>query len=107
MLDIKFIRENSEKIKEAVKKVAEEKGVSLVLNTSIYEENFKENNRKGVPTADYARIQTLTVEMEKKNIVANPNREAVGTIIESHIDKGAGPQATVLVQTGSLKNGDK
>jgi translation initiation factor IF-2 len=48
----------------------------------------------------------LVAEMEKKNIVANPGREAVGTIIESHIDKGAGPQATVLVQTGTLKEGD-
>lgn len=48
----------------------------------------------------------LVAEMEKKNIVANPEREAVGTIIESHIDKGAGPQATVLVQTGTLKEGD-
>ncbi|MBU2236352.1 translation initiation factor IF-2, partial [Patescibacteria group bacterium] len=48
----------------------------------------------------------LVAEMEKKNIVANPKREAVGTIIESHIDKGAGPQATVLIQTGTLKEGD-
>ncbi|MFA6272255.1 MAG: translation initiation factor IF-2 [Patescibacteria group bacterium] len=56
--------------------------------------------------AELLDMVLLVAEMEKKNIVANPDREAVGTIIESHIDKGAGPQATVLVQTGSLKNGD-
>lgn len=60
--------------------------------------------KKGI--AELLDMVLLVAEMEKKNIVANPNREAVGTIIESHIDKGAGPQATVLVQTGSLKNGD-
>lgn len=48
----------------------------------------------------------LLAELEKRSIVANPNREAVGTVIESHIDKGAGPQATVLVQTGTLKSSD-
>jgi translation initiation factor IF-2 len=60
--------------------------------------------KKGI--SELLDMVLLVAEMEKKNIVANPNREAVGTIIESHIDKGAGPQATVLVQTGSLKNGD-
>jgi len=48
----------------------------------------------------------LIYEMEKENIQANPNREAVGTIIESHLDKGEGPVATVLIQTGTLKKGD-
>ncbi len=48
----------------------------------------------------------LVSEMEKDKIVANPNKEAVGTIIESHIDKGEGPVATVLVQNGTLKLGD-
>jgi translation initiation factor IF-2 len=48
----------------------------------------------------------LVAELEKDKIVANPNKEAVGTIIESHIDKGEGPVATVLVQNGTLKKGD-
>lgn len=48
----------------------------------------------------------LVAEMEKEKISANPDREAVGTIIESHIDKGEGPVATVLVQNGTLKIGD-
>ncbi len=45
----------------------------------------------------------LIYEMEKEKIKANPNRNAVGTIIESHLDKGEGPVATVLIQTGTLK----
>ncbi len=37
---------------------------------------------------------------------ANPDREAIGTVIEAHLDKGRGPVATVLVQNGSLERGD-
>ncbi len=48
----------------------------------------------------------LVAELEKEKIMANPNKEAVGTIIESHIDKGEGPVATVLIQNGTLKKGD-
>ena len=39
-------------------------------------------------------------------VKANPDREAVGTIIESRLDKSLGPVATVLVNTGTLKVGD-
>jgi len=48
----------------------------------------------------------LINEMEQQKIAANPNRRAAGTIIESHIDKGEGPVATALVQTGTLRLGD-
>lgn len=48
----------------------------------------------------------LVADLEQENIVADPNRLAIGTIIESHVDKGQGPVATVLVQTGTLKVGD-
>lgn len=48
----------------------------------------------------------LTAEMEEKNIKADPGAEASGTIIESHIDRGQGPVATVLIQNGTLKIGD-
>ncbi len=37
---------------------------------------------------------------------ANPDRAAIGTVIEAHLDKGRGPVATVLVQNGSLERGD-
>ncbi|MBI5404737.1 MAG: translation initiation factor IF-2 [Candidatus Kerfeldbacteria bacterium] len=48
----------------------------------------------------------LVAEVEKENLKANPDRSAVGTIIESHVDAGEGPVATVLVHTGTLKVGD-
>jgi translation initiation factor IF-2 len=46
----------------------------------------------------------LTAEMEEFN--ANPNRLASGTVIESKLDKGRGPVATLLVANGTLKVGD-
>lgn len=48
----------------------------------------------------------LVADMEKDRLTANPDRLALGTIIESHVDKGSGPMATVLVQTGTLRVGD-
>jgi translation initiation factor IF-2 len=38
---------------------------------------------------------------------ANPNSDAVGTVIESHIDKNSGPVATILIQNGTLHVGDQ
>lgn len=43
----------------------------------------------------------LTAEME--NYKANPDRDAVGTVIEAHLDHSLGPVATILVNTGTLK----
>jgi translation initiation factor IF-2 len=37
---------------------------------------------------------------------ANPNRPAVGTVVEAELDRGRGPVATILVQTGTLRTGD-
>jgi translation initiation factor IF-2 len=48
----------------------------------------------------------LVASLEKEKLLANPDRPAIGTIIEAHLDKGEGPVATVLVQTGTLKVGD-
>ncbi len=49
----------------------------------------------------------LVADMNKDKISANPNRNAIGTVIESHVDKGEGPVATVLVQSGTLKTNQK
>ncbi|MDO5062329.1 MAG: translation initiation factor IF-2 [Peptostreptococcaceae bacterium] len=46
----------------------------------------------------------LVAEMEE--LKANPNRKAVGSVIESNLDKGRGAVATILVQNGTLKVGD-
>lgn len=48
----------------------------------------------------------LVAETEKDQIRANPEKMAVGTIIESHVDKGQGPVATALIQNGTLRRGD-
>lgn len=48
----------------------------------------------------------LVAQVEKENLKANPDRPAVGTIIESHVNPGEGPVATVLVHTGTLNVGD-
>ncbi|MFH1412712.1 MAG: translation initiation factor IF-2 [bacterium] len=48
----------------------------------------------------------LTADMEEDSLKANPNTKAIGTVIESNVDKGEGVIATVLVQNGTLKIGD-
>ncbi len=50
---------------------------------------------------DILDMVLLTAEM--LDLKANPNREAVGTVIEAHLDSGHGPVATILVNTGTLK----
>ncbi|RFM29997.1 translation initiation factor IF-2 [Deminuibacter soli] len=51
-------------------------------------------------------LEKIALESELLNLKANPNREASGTIIEASLDKGRGYVATVLVQNGTLKQGD-
>jgi translation initiation factor IF-2 len=51
-------------------------------------------------------LEKILLEAELLDLKANPNREASGTIIEASLDKGRGYVATVLVQNGTLKQGD-
>jgi len=51
-------------------------------------------------------LDSILLEAEILELKANPNRTARGIIIESKLDKGKGPVATVLVQTGTLGVGD-
>jgi translation initiation factor IF-2 len=51
-------------------------------------------------------LDKVLLEAELLELKANPNRRAVGTVIEAALDKGRGYVATVLVQTGTLKIGD-
>lgn len=48
----------------------------------------------------------LVADVEAEKIRANPDRPAMGTVIEAHVDKGEGPVATILVQGGTLHRGD-
>ncbi len=51
-------------------------------------------------------IVLLVADLEKEKRMASPTREAVGTIIESHIDRGEGSVATMLIHTGTLHKND-
>ena len=51
-------------------------------------------------------LETILLVAEVQELKANPNREARGVIIEAQLDKGRGPVATVLVQSGTLRVGD-
>ncbi len=51
-------------------------------------------------------LEMLLLVADMRELKANPNREARGIVIESRLDKGRGPIATVLVQNGTLKIGD-
>ena len=60
--------------------------------------------KKGVGVEEL--MEKVLLEAELLDLKANPNRNAVGSIIESSLDKGRGYVATVLVQNGTLKVGD-
>jgi translation initiation factor IF-2 len=50
--------------------------------------------------------ETILLQAEILDLKANPNRTAEGAVIEAKLDKGRGPVATVLVQRGTLRQGD-
>ena len=51
-------------------------------------------------------LEKVLLESEILDLKANPNREGTGTIIEASLDKGRGYVATILVQNGTLRQGD-
>ena len=51
-------------------------------------------------------LETVIVTAELQDLKANPNRAAKGTVIEARLDKTRGPIATLLVQNGTLHQGD-
>ena len=51
-------------------------------------------------------LENVTIMAEMSELKANPNRAAKGTVIEARLDKGRGPVATLLIQNGTLKQGD-
>jgi translation initiation factor IF-2 len=51
-------------------------------------------------------LEAISLQAEVLDLRANPERAAEGTVIESKLDKGRGPVATILVQKGTLKQGD-
>ncbi|MFN3213274.1 MAG: translation initiation factor IF-2 [Henriciella sp.] len=53
-----------------------------------------------------ALTEAITLQAELLELKANPKRDADGIVVESQLDKGRGPVATVLVKRGTLKRGD-
>ena len=62
--------------------------------------------KTGQGVEDLLDMILLVADMEAGNMKANPDSAAAGTVIESHVDKGAGPVATILIQNGTLRVGD-
>ena len=58
--------------------------------------------KQGIPEL----LEMILLVAEMQELKANPNRQAMGTIIEAQLDKGRGPVATVLIQKGTLHIGD-
>ncbi|ANB55757.1 translation initiation factor IF-2 [Anoxybacillus sp. B7M1] len=51
-------------------------------------------------------LEMILLVSEMEELKANPKRRAIGTVVEAKLDKGRGPVATLLVQTGTLHIGD-
>ncbi len=51
-------------------------------------------------------LDAILLKAEMMELKANPNRYAIGTVLEANLDKGEGPKATLLIQNGTLSQGD-
>ena len=51
-------------------------------------------------------LEMIILVAEMRELKANPNRRAIGTIIEANLDKAKGPMATILIKNGTLRFGD-
>ncbi len=90
---------NPDKIKEQLTKydlIPEEWGGDTVI--------VPISAKTGMGLDDLLEMVILTAEVQE--LKANPNRRAKGTVIEARLDKTRGPVATLLVQNGTLKQGD-
>ena len=90
---------NPERIKEQLTKyelVPEEWGGETIICPI--------SAKTGMGVDNLLEMVNLTAEMQE--LKANPNRSAHGAVIEARLDKGRGPVATLLVQNGTLKQGD-
>ncbi len=67
---------------------------------------FSDVSAKAIQNLDDLLEKVLLVADAELELVANPNAEASGPIIESRLDVGRGPVATMLVQRGTIRVGD-
>ena len=90
---------NPDKIKEQLTKydlIPEEWGGDTII--------VPISAKTGMGLNELLEMVLLTAEVQE--LKANPNRRAKGTVIEARLDKSRGPVATLLVQNGTLKQGD-
>jgi len=82
----------------------------LLSHEIVVEEMGGETQDVEVSTTQKLGLDKLTeaisLQAEILDLKANPERAAEGTVIESRLDRGRGPVATVLVQKGTLRQGD-
>ncbi len=78
-----------------------------LMNYDIIAEEYGGSNicleisaKKNIGIKDLLESILLVAEMQE--LKANPNRYAIGTVIEANLDKGEGPKATLLVENGTL-----
>ena len=90
---------NSEKIKEELANMK-----ILVEDWGGKYQSQEISAKSGINIDDL--LEKVLLEAEMLELVANPNKRAVGTVIESSLDKGRGYITTVLVQGGTLRLGD-
>lgn len=90
---------NPEKIKEQLA------GMNLLVEDWGGKYQSQEISAKSGLNVDLL-LEKILLEAELLELKANPHREAVGTIIEASLDKGRGYVATMLVQNGTLKQGE-
>lgn len=62
--------------------------------------------KEGTGIADLLETLILIADLNKESIMSDPDRSAIGTTIESKVNKGEGPVATILIQAGTLHVGD-
>lgn len=90
---------NPEKIKEQLA------GMNLLVEDWGGKYQSQEISAKSGLNIDVL-LEKILLEAELLELKANPNREATGTVIEATLDKGRGYVTTVLVQNGTLEQGD-
>lgn len=90
---------NPEKIKEALANLN-----FLVEDWGGKYQSQDISAKKGIGVKEL--LEKVLLEAEMLDLKANPNRKAIGSIIESSLDKGRGFVSTVLVQNGTLNQGD-
>lgn len=90
---------NPDKIKESLA------GMNLLVEDwggKIQSQDISAKTGLGVPEL----LEKVLLEAELLELTANPNKSAVGAVVEAYLDKGRGYVSTVLVQGGTLKIGD-